>query len=157
MKYIYNCLQFFSHFFCLDFQCTSCAHFEAQATVWLLTPSSLQCNSTGSQKFHLTYAGYYLKFNKSEIKMGSLTRKRITVLKSPGLYSVVGDNDIVSLCWLLWTSVIKKELLLFFRDLIYSNTSWMLMFPLFFSSTWHYFSPFCVMQFNYMQTLNVIS
>lgn len=81
-------------------------------------------------------------FHKSEIKIGSLTRNKITALESPDLQTVAGDNDAVSFHRLPWTLVVKKEWLLFYKDFIYSNTSWMLMHPyLFFCSTWHYISP----------------
>lgn len=81
-------------------------------------------------------------FHKSEIKKGSLTTNRIMALESPGLQSVAVDNDAVSFHWLPWTLVLKKEWLLFHKDLIYSNTSWMLIRPhIFFSSTRHYVSP----------------
>lgn len=82
------------------------------------------------------------KSHKSETEVGSPTRNRITALESPGLQSVAGDNDAVSFHWLLWTFVVKKERLCLKKDLIYSNTSWMLMHPyVFFSSIWHYVSP----------------
>ena len=97
-------------------------------------------------------------FHKTESEMGSLTRKKIKALESPGLQSVAGDNYAVSFHWLLWTLLVKKKWLLDYKDLIYSNTSWMPMHPYIFFFLQHdtTFPSFCVMQFNYMQALNVI-
>lgn len=96
-------------------------------------------------------------FHKSEIEMGSLARNGIKALESLGLQSVAGDNDAVSFHWLLWTLVVKEEWLLFCIDLIYSNTSRILMRPyIFFLQHATMFPHLCVMQFNYMQTLYVI-